>query len=219
MSLHGADIMAADGAATFRRKLVAPFLRAGAASIACDHLPKEREGHSRDAYGSVHKGNALDGARILLEPTATFGRRMRGVSYLLVTKDRPGQLRSNSRPTKLPGKTFIGAFVVDDSETFGPDCTMRFFAPKDEDTAADNDPAAELADTVYDVIAALPKQTVSSFRALCAHLRHAGHCFRTTKIKDTVDDLIVAERLTEVAGSRGAKGYQAIPTVSDENPQ
>ncbi len=77
MSLHGTDIMAADGAAAFRRRLVLPCLRVGAATIACDHLPKDREGRGRDAYGSVHKGNALDGARILLEPVAPFGRAMR----------------------------------------------------------------------------------------------------------------------------------------------
>jgi hypothetical protein len=98
MSLHGADIMAADGASIFRRRLVVPFLRAGAATIACDHLPKDRDGRShRDAYGSVHKGNTLDGARVLLENVAPFGRRMRGVSYAFVTKDRPGQLRAHGR--------------------------------------------------------------------------------------------------------------------------
>jgi len=220
MSLHGADIMAADGAASFRRRLVVPFLRAGAASIACDHLPKDRDGRGRDAYGSVHKGNALDGARILLEPTASFGRRMRGVSFAFVTKDRPGQLRAHGRPSKLPGKTFIGTLAVDDSETLGPDFSMRFFAPKDEDTkSADNDPAAELADTVAEIIAALPDATVCSFRDLCARLRAAGHCFRTTKIRDTVDDLIVAGRLTEVSGSHGAKGYQSVSTVSQEQPR
>jgi hypothetical protein len=219
MSLHGADIMGADGAATFRRRLVTPFLRVGAASIACDHLPKEREGRGRDAYGSVHKGNALDGARILLETTATFGRRMRGVSYLFVTKDRPGYLRAHGRPSKLPGKTFIGTFVVDDSETYGPDFSMRFFAPKDEDDdrpLITGDMAAGLADTVHDLIAALPERTVSSFRDLCARLRAAGHCLRTTKIRDAVDDLIVAGRLAEVAGGRGAKGYQSVSTVSQE---
>ncbi len=66
MALIGADIMAIDGAANFKRRLVTPFLRAGAASIACDHFPKDRDGRGRDAYGSVHKGNALDGARIVL---------------------------------------------------------------------------------------------------------------------------------------------------------
>ena len=58
----------------------------------------------RDAYGNVHKGNALDGARIMLENVEPFGRRMRGVSHVYVTKDRPGHLRSHGRPTKNPAE-------------------------------------------------------------------------------------------------------------------
>jgi hypothetical protein len=216
MSLHGADIMAADGAASFRRRLVVPFLRAGAASIACDHLPKDHDGRSRDAYGSVHKGNALDGARILLEPTASFGRRMRGVSFAFVTKDRPGQLRTHGRPSKLPGKTFIGTLVVDDSETFGPDFAMRFFAPKDDEQPTDSDPAADLADTVFDVIAASPDHTVASMRALRAQLCQAGHKLRNTKISDAVDDLIAAGRVTETSDPRRSTGYRAVLSGSRE---
>ena len=44
----------------------------------------------RDAYGSVHKGNALNGARFALQNVEPFGRGMRGRSHLFVTKDRPG---------------------------------------------------------------------------------------------------------------------------------
>jgi hypothetical protein len=217
MSLHGADIMAADGAATFRRRLITPFLRAGAASIACDHFPKDRDGRGRDAYGSVHKGNALDGARIVLENTAPFGRRLRGVSYVFVTKDRPGQLRAHGRPSKLPGKTFIGTFVVDDSQTFGPDFGMRFFAPKDDDQpSVDDDMAAGLADTIQGVIAALPEHTVGSLRRLFAELRNAGHRVREGVVRDAVDDLVVADRLIEVTGSRGAQGYQAVMTAAQQ---
>jgi hypothetical protein len=165
--------------------------------------------------GSVHKGNTLDGARIMLENTAPFGRHMRGVSYVFATKDRPGHLRANGRPGKTPGKTFMGTFVVDDSETFGPDFAMRFFAPKDdEDKAADNDPNAGLADIMYDVVAALPDHAVTSERMLFAEMRKAGHQFTNTKVKDALDDLIVAGRLTEVPGKRGANGYQAVVTAS-----
>jgi hypothetical protein len=217
MALMGADIMAADGAARFRRQLVVPFLRAGAASIACDHLPKDRDGRShRDAYGSVHKGNALDGARILLEPTATFGRCMRGASYLFVTKDRPGQLRAHGRATKLPGRTFIGTLVVDDSQRDSPDFAMRFYAPRqDEQTAAET--AATPADIVHEVIAALPDRTVGSLRALFAQMRQAGHQVRESKIRDAVDDLIVAGRVIERTGKRNATAYQAVLTAAQES--
>jgi hypothetical protein len=210
MSLMGADVKDVDGASAFRRRLVTPFLRAGAATIACDHLPMVRDAGRRDAYGSVHKGNTLDGARIALENTAPFGRRMRGVSYVYVTKDRPGQLRARGRPTKLPGKTYMGTFVVDDSQTYGPNFAMRFFAPQDDDQPADNNQATELADTVYDVIAALPDHGVPSMRMLFAEIRQAGHPIRDNDVRDAVDDLVVAGRLAEVSGKRGAKGFKAV---------
>ena len=73
----------------------------------------------------------------------------------------------------------MGTFVVDDSETVGPDFSMRFFAPKDDD---DDPPTttrhAELGDIVHDVIAALPDHTVSSLRKLFAEMRKAGQRVR-----------------------------------------
>jgi hypothetical protein len=222
MSLHGADIMAADGAAAFRRRLILPCTRAGAATLACDHMPMVRDGARRDAYGSVHKGNALDGARILLENTEPFGRGMRGVSHVFVTKDRPGHLRAHGRPTKTPGKTFMGTLIVDDA-TAGPDFMMRLFAPREGDDNG-NDPSdkqsvtsAELGDIVHEVITGLPDQTAPSMRKLCAEMRAAGQAFREHSIRMAVDDLLVAGRLTEVPGKRGATGYRAVLTAAQES--
>jgi hypothetical protein len=50
--------------------------------------------------------------------------------------------------------------VVDDSQTYGPDFTMRLFAPNDDDQPTDNDPAA--ADVIYEVISALPDPTAAN---------------------------------------------------------
>ena len=76
---------------------------------------------------------------------------------------------------------------------------------------------AELADIVHDVITALPDHTVASARMLFAEMRKAGQPFRDTSIRSAVDDLLVAGRLTEVAGKRGAKGYRAVLTASQES--
>ncbi len=219
MALHGAEIGQAEGASLFRRRLITPCIRAGAATLACDHYPKAvAEGGRRgDAYGSVHKGNALDGARFSLENVDPFGRRLRGRSHLYVTKDRPGTLRAHGRPAKnIPGVTFMGTLVADDSEQYGPDFSLRFFAPKeaedqDADVDAENNVNAELADAVHDVISALPDQTVDSLELLYAEMRKAGHGSRGSAIRAAVADLIVNNRLIEKHGKRGAKGYQALP--------
>lgn len=211
MSLQGADIKDADGAARFRRQLIMPCLLAGAATIACDHMPMNADAGRRDAYGSVHKGNALNGARILLQNKAPFGRRMRGVSYVFVTKDRPGYLRANGKASSdAPGKTFFGTFVVDDSQQYGPDFSARFFAPKDGDDELPGQTRNPLADGVVDVITALPDSTVSSTRMLYAELRKAGIAFTDKLVRDTVDDLIVKGQLKEVPGPNNAAGYQVI---------
>ena len=219
MSLIGADIMAADGAAAFRRRLVTPFLRVGAASIACDHLPKDRDGRGRDAYGSVHKGNALDGARIVLENIEPFGRRMRGVSYVFVTKDRPGQLRAHGRaPRNCQARPIIGTLVVDDATrprlrdaVLRAEGRRRTTGP----TPASARYGAEVAGDVYDVIAALPEHTVPSMGLLYAEMRKAGHPARHIDIRAAVADLTVEQppRLIEVTGKRNAKHLRAALTV------
>jgi hypothetical protein len=218
MTLLGAEIKDVDGAAEFRRRLIRPCTKAGATTLGCDHMPMIRDHARRDAYGSVHKGNALDGARILLENIEPFGRNMRGASSVYVTKDRPGRLRAHGNPTKTPGKTFMGVLVVDDM-TGGPDFLLELYAPRDDDQAADSAPAGGLVDTVYDVIAALPDRTATSLRVLYAQMRAAGHQARESTVRDAVDDLIVAGRLIEAPGKRGSYGYQAVSTAAQESPE
>lgn len=213
MALLGADIMAAEGASAFRRRLIAPCTRVGAATLSCDHLPKSMDGRSRDAYGSVHKGNAIDGARIVLENDAPFGRGLRGVSYVYITKDRPGYLRARGRTTRLPGKTFVGTLTVD-AEATSPDFELGFYAPKDKDGPGDGDgqqsTSAQIGDMLHAAIAALPEQSVTSQRQLFAQARKAGLAFRNSVLLTAVDDLLVAGRVTEVPGRGGATGYRAV---------
>lgn len=213
MSLHGADIMSADGAASFRRRLILPCTRAGAATLACDHLPMSRDGSRRDAYGSVHKGNALDGARIVLENEEPCGRGRRGVSHAFITKDRPGFLRVLGRRTKTPVKTYIGTLVVDASDPFTP-FQMVFYAPRTDNTGETAQQLAvsqdELRDIVHRVVAELPEKTVSSMRKLRAEMRVAGQRFRDESIRSAVDDLVVQGRLVEMPGRRGATQYRAV---------
>lgn len=221
MSLIDADVMGADGASTFRRKLITPFTRAGAASIACDHVAKDKESRGRDAYGSVHKGNALDGARIMLETKETFGRGLRGVAYVFVTKDRPGMLRAHGRPDKnMPGKTFVGTLTIDDSDPFQPS-TLTLYAPTPGDEPTDDELSEAatwlLQSDIYRVlIRVLIAEPVDSARMLFARLRATGIKFRNTDARCAVEDLIIAGKVIETKGARNAKGYAAV-TASQEN--
>jgi len=209
MALHGADIMAAEGAAAFRRRVILPFIQCGAASLACDHVPKSREGRGRDAYGSVHKGNAIDGARFLLDNIEPFGRGRRGLSSVYVTKDRPGYLRASGKPSSSTGQTLMGVLVVDDSDNVGADTQgLNFYAPRAEDIPKAN--ADRASDAVLEVINGLKGRVVPSMRLLTAEMRKAGHNLRDATVRAAVDDLLVSGHLAEIPGKRGARGYQSL---------
>lgn len=113
MGLYGHKIREEDGSVAFRRELVKPWTAVGAAVLQADHVTKDSESRGRYALGSIHKGNALNGVLFMLENVTPFGRLVRGMSRVFVTKDRPGHLRRSGVATKLPGKTWLGDMVVD----------------------------------------------------------------------------------------------------------
>jgi hypothetical protein len=63
--------------------------------VLLDHVIKDREGRGRYALGGVHKLNAVSGAGYLLVNRAPFGIAVTGRSSILISKDRPGQLRAH----------------------------------------------------------------------------------------------------------------------------
>ena len=205
MAMMGAEIKDADGASEFRRRLVTPFLKVGAATIACDHLPMNAAPGRRDAYGSVHKGNALNGARIQLENTEPFGRGMRGVSHVFVTKDRPGYLRTKGRADKTPGKTYMGTLVVDNKDTFMP-LSMVLYAPKDGESSA----GMNLATSIHKLIWEQPDHKVPSRSEVEALLRLSGEKVSHQKVIDALADLKVDGKIAPYSGPKNATGFEAL---------
>jgi hypothetical protein len=222
MAMQGAITKDVEGAALFRQRLVVPFLAAGAATLACDHFPMSHDSSRRDAYGSVHKGNALSGARFSLENVEPFGRGMRGRSRLFVTKDRPGFLKEHGRPTKNPNVRFFGTLVIDNTRFFEhPRFELALHAPTGEEPVDQDRPGSGggglLAEAIYTIVANQPDHTIESRRMLFARLRLAmAGGFSDTDARKALDDLLFSQppRLTEVKGRRGAKGYRAVVTAS-----
>ena len=223
MALHGAEIRYAEGASDFRRRLIVPCLEVGAATLATDHLPHNADAARAGAYGSIHKGNALNGARFLLEKKDPFGRGARGRSHLFVTKDRPGYLRRNGNPdTDVPGKAYLGTFIVDASNPFTP-LEAFLTTPKPEDVAKVDPGAAKAAEwtefmeCVRATIAAQPDRTIKSCNALYSALRKSGHAFADSKVDMAVAGLESEGRLKEIGGPRNAKGYRATTSAKDDS--
>lgn len=214
MSLHGWDIRDEKGAASFRRHLVRPCTAVGAAALSADHVVKDPEKRGRNALGSIHKGNGLDGALILLENADPFGRGRRGRSHVFITKDRPGYLRRHGNPTRTPGKTFMGELVVDDSQTSGPDLYVNFWAPKPALSAAEMAAAREAAGNPDDAVILKTVRTITA-KKLPANLRTirglAG--FGKDKVDDALGRLLVAGVLVEHSGPRNARVF----TVAEDH--
>jgi hypothetical protein len=222
MSLHGQKIREEDGAAAFRRLLVKPCTATGAAVLSADHVVKDRERRGRDPLGSIHKGNGLTGSLILLENAAPFGRGERGCSHVFVTKDRPGHLRRHGKPSTLPGKTYMGTLIVDDTRTWTnyTDClNLAFIEPADKPDP-DTEPVASQAqhddDQVFGVVAAiLAKGTVPNVRSVRAT------CSTNSVGKDRVDNalarLVLNGRLTETPGPRRSRLFTVAGSVADDS--
>lgn len=212
MSLHGWDMLAVDGAASFRRNLVKPCTAIGAATLAADHVTKDKDGRGRNAIGSVHKGNGLTGALFLLENVEPFGRGMKGRSNLFIGKDRPGHLRRNGEPTKLPGKTYVGTMAVDDTRLWVSYLDLKIWPPTDkrqvtDDSQADRSQDDHVFGAVVAVIASGQTATTRKIRAM------AGG--NAVEVGLSLDRLVLAGRLTETPGPRNAIIY--APATGSED--
>jgi hypothetical protein len=210
MTLHGWKIREEDGAAAFRRYLVKPCIRTGAATLALDHVVKDREKRGRDALGSVHKGNAVNGASFAMETAEPFARGMRGRAHLYVVKDRPGHLRRHGRATKLPGKDFLGELVIDAS---GGVFDAKLWAPRKEDkpTQATVDPDVADDDLVYASVLLLnTAEKPANMRNIQAQTG-----IRRDRTMDALTRLVLVDRLVEVTGPRNSRLF-TVP--QDQSP-
>jgi hypothetical protein len=213
MSLNGWGIRDEDGAAAFRRYLVKPCTAVNAAVLSCDHVVKDPERRGRNALGSIHKGNGLTGALILLENTHPFGRGQRGRSRVYVTKDRPGYLRRHGMPDKVPGKTLMGTLTVDDTREFVSYLDLQFLAPSANAAAAKKDDEGNPDDAkVLAAIKAVSRRgKIANLRAV----RAAVDGMRGAKIDETLARLDLAGVIVETSGPRGARVF----TVAEDQLQ
>lgn len=217
--LLGGDHFAIGGAAEWKSVLEVPFTGVGAATIAADHLPLANGNNKRaDGYGSVHKGAGLTGARFKLERRAEFGRNLRGVSHLYLTKDRPGWLGQHGTLGADPEKIYFGSMVVD---AVGLNrFSMEVTAPSGAGSEGVLSDYETLKNHIYATLLEQPDHQVNSERMLFSALRSAGVQFSNTTAKEAIDDMLMGDppRVAQVRGKGGAKIYRAVESASTGTP-
>lgn len=222
MATHRLAIREEDGAAAYRRLLVKPCTAQGAAVVSADHVVKDKERRGRDPLGSIHKGNGLTGAMLLLENAEPFGRKMRGRSHLYITKDRPGWLRRHGKPVpRIPGKTFMGELVVDDTPWRTDPDIFTIWAPRDDDSASTDQDATQ--DDLDDdqVLAVVTKITSGGKEANSTSIRAATSGIGNTRVDAALARLAIDDRILESQGKRGARIFtvpEPQPTSNGKQP-
>jgi hypothetical protein len=219
MALHGMAIYDADGASEYRRKLVRPWKRVGASVLSLDHVPKDPEGRgSGYAFGSVAKGNGLDGALMLLENVEPFGDGRRGATNVYVTKDRHGQLRKLGRQSEgrssAARKFYVGRFVID-AETPGA-WRFDFYPPAAPDAAPDPDrdflgqereASRHDAEVDADVLEVVRRFNVDQRTEPSGEMVKDTVKRKRDDVRRSLNRMVLDGRLIQSTGSRGGKTY------------
>ncbi|KAB1933427.1 AAA family ATPase [Micromonospora sp. ALFpr18c] len=112
MSMHGLELKDNTDIARFGRLLPRYIADKGAATVALDHVVKDREGRGRYAIGGVHKLNGINGASYVLDNRQPFGIGRTGRTSVYIAKDRPAQLRRHALPGQ-EGLFWFGDLVVE----------------------------------------------------------------------------------------------------------
>ncbi|SCG60296.1 bifunctional DNA primase/polymerase [Micromonospora inositola] len=213
-ALMGQDIMSQDDIAKWRQALVKPALTLGTATLTTDHVVKNRDARGRYSIGAQHKLAGLTGVMFTMEVTKTWGRGSKGVSKVLITKDRNGGLRPYGKADEA-NLTHIGDLVGD--ATSGEMVSLILWPPfVDEDEADDTNPIpSHLRKPVAAVVAALdgrPEPLSLAEIERRAHVRKGDVGKALAWLEDS--GRVLVER-----GLRNAKLHRLAPEVDGQSGQ
>jgi hypothetical protein len=133
MALHGLELKDNTGVAVFGKMLPRWIADQGPATVALDHVVKDRENRGRYAIGGQHKLAGLNGAAYTLENRTPMAIGQTGKSSVYIAKDRPAQLRRHALPSEGKLHWFGDLVVASDSDTH---VAGNLYAPTPRETAA-----------------------------------------------------------------------------------
>ncbi|WP_328366217.1 hypothetical protein [Micromonospora zamorensis] len=207
LGLLGLEVNSQESAADWRRLLIKPALRTGAATLSTDHVVKNKEARGRFAIGAQHKLAGLTGVMFLMECERPHGRGLKGRTRVLISKDRNGGLRQAGKPTDQPGITHLGN-LVSDGET--EPSSWTFFPPYEErgqEEAHDGKPRppAQIRLTVPKVKDYLVQHPRSSTKTIKANVEARG-----ARVDEALEWLVSNGLAVVEAGARNAKLHSLV---------
>jgi hypothetical protein len=147
---------------------------------------------------------------ISLENVAPFGRGARGASHVYVMKDRPGHLRRHGKPTKLPGKTYIGTLIVDGTYAEVDQLDLAFVEPPKDAKSAPAVTQDEADDAK--VLEVVGKVTADGHEPSQRKVEAKTSGMSTDRIRNALTRLVLDRKLTEREGPRNARLFD-LPTA------
>lgn len=107
MTLLGLDLNSNTDATRFSQMLLKPLTASGAAVVAIDHVPKNKDARGKGGIGAQAKRAMLTGCAITVDVAEPFGRGMTGRLRLYVDKDRAGHVRAVAAEAKFAGTAIL----------------------------------------------------------------------------------------------------------------
>lgn len=156
LGLNPLDLM---DAGKFDRTLLRPMADSGAAVVVIDHVTKSREGRGNWAIGSQHKKAAITGAQYMFEKVHDFGRGMKGMSRIVVLKDKAGYVRQHQTSEHL-----IAEFWLDGTD---PDGRVEYslVAPTEQSYLVQ--PSPQLMERISNYVSVHPNERKATIQTAC----------------------------------------------------
>lgn len=107
MVLEGLDPNDNKESGLWMRRIVRPFMEAGAAVIMIDHVAKNKETRGSWAIGAQQKRAMIRGASYSVENKKPFGRGLEGEARIILAKDTPGAIRE-----RLAGRNTVADLSI-----------------------------------------------------------------------------------------------------------
>lgn len=246
---HGEEVMHPKSVAVYRKLFVSPATVLGAAVLSLGHPVKDRQRQGeRHSFGSTAWLDEVDGVAFrLVASSKPIAKGRSGSSALSSVKDRYSEVKrwGVPDPSKEPGWTYLGQFVVDDSPPEGAEpwhpayrdhgTTAFVAAPKTQTGESEGDGPEDGSTGLLGELSAEERDDIEKSEAdnkivldLVAGIMATGHAasrnaiegsatgLSRSRVRDAIERLVLRGQLAEGRGPRNSRVYALTTSPHDQ---